>query len=314
MLRAVRADLEGVVCAREARPARDTSDAQALLDDLFALVGQVHRSDGSAGPRLLAVVAGVSGIVDHASGRVLVSPDLPGLEGVALAEELGSRLGVPAAIDNDDLLAAIGEASTGAACGCRDVTYLSFGYGLGAGLIVDGRPVRGASSSAGAIAYLSGGGLERRASGRSLPVRLAEARTAAGFAPAAVATSTRLDARAVFELAASGEPTAGSVVSEAIRAIGEAVVDVAALLDPEVIVLGGGISSAGGAVLTEVEARLAAALPYPPRIVTSALGDAAVVEGAVSMALALGRRAAPSAPTPGRTLPARPPALVLASD
>jgi len=303
MLRAVRADLEGVVRARAARPARDTSDPAALIADLLALVGDVRANPG--GPALLGVAAGVSGIVSHEQGRVLVSPDLPGLEGLELAGILGSRLGVPAAIDNDDLLAAIGEASHGAARGCRDVAFLSFGYGLGAGLIVDGRPIRGASSSAGAIAFLSSGRLERRASGRSIPVRYAEARERAGDVSDPL---VRPDARGVFELAGEGDPIARTVVDDATEAIAEAVVDVAALLDPEVIVLGGGLVSGGGFVFATVEGKLKDALPYPPRVAASVLEGAAVVQGAVSMALALGRM---SFPLRGRSNRADAPRAVL---
>jgi len=303
MLRAVRADLEGVVRSRAARPARDTNDPAALIADLLALVDDVRGSRD--GPALLGVAAGVSGIVAHDRGRVLVSPDLPGLEGLPLAEILASRLGAPAVIDNDDLLAAIGEASHGAARGCRDVAFLSFGYGLGAGLIVDGHPIRGASSSAGAIAFLSSGRLESRASGRSIPIRYAEACDLAAREPGSLA---RPDARGVFDLAAAGDSVASLVVGDAIEAIAEAVVDVASLLDPEVIVLGGGIVSGGGLVFSAVERRLGDSLPYPPRVVASALEGAAVVQGAVSMALALGRR---SLPVRGRSLRADAPRAAL---
>jgi predicted NBD/HSP70 family sugar kinase len=306
MLRAVRADLEGVVRARAARPARDTTDAAALVADLLALVDDVR--DAAGGPALLAVVAGISGIVDHAAGRVLVSPDLPGLDDVALAEVLQDRLGVPAAIDNDDLLAAIGEASDGAARGCRDVAFLSFGYGLGAGLIVDGRPVRGRSSAAGAMAYLDGGRLEARASGRSMPVRYAEACAAAGRDPEPLA---RVDARGVFELSAAGDPIAGAVVDDAVDAIAEAALDVAALLDPEVIVLGGGLTANGGRVLETVAGRLAEVLPYAPRVAVSALEGTAVLQGAVSLALAEARRGLPIRHRPVRAQSPRPATLEL---
>jgi predicted NBD/HSP70 family sugar kinase len=281
MLRAVRADLDGAIRARAARPARDVGDARAIAADVEWLVDEVRGAAGEHG--VLGIVAGVSGIVSHAEGRVLVSPDLPGLEGVALASNLESRLGVPVAIDNDDLLAAVGEASHGAARGCRDVAFLSFGYGLGAGLIVDGRPVRGTSSAAGAVAFLGGRRLEERASGRSIPIRYAEACAEAGQATDPFA---RLDARGVFDLATRGDPVAGAVVARALDAMAEAVLDVAALLDPEVIVLGGGLAN-DGRVFDAVGGRLQAELPYPPRLAASSLGGSAVLQGAVSLALAI---------------------------
>ena len=287
MLRAVRADLEGRIRDRAARPARDPGNGEALVDDLAGLVADV--STPAAAGRVLAVVAGISGIVDHARGRVLVSPDLPGFAGQPVGGLLRARLGLPVAIDNDDLLAAIGEATAGAARGCRDVAFLSLGYGLGAGLIVDGRPLRGASSAAGAIAYLGGSRTEARASGRAIPLRYAEAASGRDVRAGDGHSAARLDARGVFELAANGDPIARAVVAEAVEALADLVLGVAALLDPEIVVLGGGLVANGAVVVEPIAARLRTVLPYPPRLVPSALESAAVVHGAVSLALALAR-------------------------
>ena len=176
-LRAAVGDLGGTIRARLARPIRDPTDAAPLVDDLVDLVVDLgkHVRPGA----IQAAAAGISGIVDHRDGRVLLSPDLPGLAGLDLAAALEDRLGLPVAIDNDDLLAAIGEASVGAAIGCRDVVFLSLGFGLGAGIIVDGRPVRGIAHAAGGsptsrrggsrigpVAGPSPSGTARRSSGR----------------------------------------------------------------------------------------------------------------------------------------------------
>jgi predicted NBD/HSP70 family sugar kinase len=280
-LRATVASLGGRLGTRIARPVRDAADPDALLDDLVALVDALAQTvqPGS----IHAVVAGISGIVDHGNGRVLLSPDLPGFNGIAVAARLATRLELPAAVDNDDLLAAIGEAAVGAAMGCRDVVFLSLGYGLGAGLIVGGSPVRGASHAAGAIAYLGPGRLDERASGRAIPQRYRQ--LLGERAGPAVA-----EARHVFELAEAGDQVAMQVVSEVVGSLGDLAVDVAALLDPEVIVVGGGLADAGSALFGPLDARLKASLPYPPRLVASALQDAAVLHGAVSLALTLARR------------------------
>ena len=79
-------------------------------------------------------------------------------------------------------------------------------------------------------------------------------------------------------------------MTDVLADLGDLVVDVGALLDPEVIVIGGGLAEAGAAILAPLERRIDAALPYPPRIVASVLEDAAVLHGAVSMAVALARR------------------------
>ena len=288
MLRAAIADLGGTLGARIAQPVRHAHDHEALVEDVITLIEELARTVPTGAVQ--AVVAGISGIVDHADGRVLLSPDLPGLNGSHLAAALTGRLGLPVAIDNDDLLAAIGEASAGAAVGCRDVVFLSLGYGLGAGLIVDGRPVRGASHAAGAIAFLAPGRLEDRASGRGIPLRYRELADAAGSPHATVWGDGVADARAVFERAEAGDPIAVGIVAEVVGGIGDLAVDVAALLDPQIIVVGGGLANAGSALFGPVEARLRQALPYPPRLVPSALEDTAVLYGATTLALALARR------------------------
>ncbi len=279
-LRASLVDLRGNLRARAARPVRDPADGATLTDDLVAIVEEVGRS--AVPGAVQAVAAGISGIVDARTGRVLLAPDLPGLAGVELGPELGRRLDRPVAIDNDDLLAAIGEATTGAAIGCRDVVFLSLGYGLGAGLIVAGRPVRGASHAAGAIGYLAPGRLQERSSGRAIVARYEHGRDP-DSGPA-------IDARTVFQRAAAGDPVAVAVMEDALEGLGDLVIAAAALMDPEVVVLGGGLTNAGPALFDPIGRRLREGVPYPPRLAASVLGDAAVLHGAASMALVLARR------------------------
>jgi predicted NBD/HSP70 family sugar kinase/biotin operon repressor len=277
-IRVVLTDLEGEPKARGARMVRGGTRIDAFARAIAGLVADV------AGEHLGSVVAagaGISGIVDAARGTVLLSPDLPVLNGKAVASCLTDALRLPVSIDNDDLLAAAGEAAFGAAQGCSEVAFLSLGHGLGAGLIVGGRPVRGARSSAGAIAYLAPDPLGERASGRAIPRRYLERRGIRGG---------RTTAERVFELAASGDAVAGQVIDEAIRALGDLVVNVAAMIDPQVIVLGGGLVRGQPSILGAMEARLGEALPFPPALVASALGEDAVARGAASLALTVAQR------------------------
>ena len=276
-IRVVLTNLEGEPKSRGARTVRRGTRIDVFARAIAGLVADV------AGEHLGSVVAagaGISGIVDAARGNVLLSPDLPVLNGKAVASCLTDALGLPVSIDNDDLLAAAGEAAFGAAQGCSEVAFLSLGHGLGAGLIVGGRPVRGARSSAGAIAYLAPE-LGERASGRAIPRRYLERRGIRGG---------RTTAERVFELAASGDALAGEVIEDATRALGDLVVDVAAMIDPQVIVLGGGLVRGQPALLATLEWRLKQALPFPPALVASALGEDAVARGAASLALTLAQR------------------------
>jgi predicted NBD/HSP70 family sugar kinase len=277
-VRVVLTDLEGNVLARATGAVASSRRVDAFARAIAKLVQDLaQRTDA----RVVAGGAGISGIVDAAAGRVLLSPDLPSLAGREVAARLSDELGVPIAIDNDDLLAAAGEAAFGAARGCTEVAYLSLGHGVGAGLVVGGRPVRGARSSAGAIAYLAPDRLEERASGRAIPHRYLERRGA---------EVPGLRAERVFELASGGDADARAVVEDAVGALGDLVVNVAALLDPEVIVLGGGLVRGQASLRERLGERLVDALPFPPRLVASALGEDAVARGAASLALTLARR------------------------
>lgn len=282
-VRVVLSDLEGRVQARVTRNVRAARRPGAVIDTIGGMARELGKQVGG---RVIAAAAGVSGIVDAVQGTVLLSPDLPALNGTPTVQMLEEALGVPTMIDNDDLLAAMGEAAFGAARGCTEVAFLSLGYGLGAGLIIGGYPVRGARSSAGAIAYLTPGRLEDRASGRAIPRQYLERRSIgppSGRRP-------RMAAERVFALAKDGDTVARDVVEEAIDAWGDLVVDVAALLDPQVIVLGGGLARSQEDIVDRLAVRLDKALPFPPRLAASDLGEDAVALGAASLALTLAQR------------------------
>ena len=273
-------DLAGRFIARSSVTLRGAREPAAIIRRIADVVRTLA---ARVGARPIAAAAGVSGIVDAAGGTVLLSPDLPGLNGRDVATMLAERLDMPVAIDNDDLLAAAGEAAFGSAEGCTEVVFLSLGLGLGAGLLVGGRPVRGVRSAAGAIAYFAPGALQDRASGRAIPRRYNERRGERAGTP-------RRTAKRVIELAAAGDADAAAVLEDAIDALGALAVNVGALLDPEVIVLGGGLARGMPELVDALAVRLRDALPFPPRVVLSALGEDAVARGAGSLALTLGQR------------------------
>jgi len=284
-IRAVVTDLDGSIRASATSVVRGTDEGVSVIEAIAHTAKQALDQVGRRS--VLAAAAGVSGIVDRSEGRVLLSPDLPGLEGEALAGRLEDLLGLPTAIDNDDLLAAVGEAAFGAAEGCSDVVFLSLGYGLGAGLIVGGRPVRGSSSAAGAVAYLAPGRLETRASGRVIPTRYLD--RVARRSPDGLRPPTKIDAEEVLRRAGQGDAVAEAVVRDVLDALGDLVVNVAALLDPEVIVIGGGLTRGSRDFVEPLEDRLRNAVPYPPRLLRSALGDDAVARGAAVLALSIAK-------------------------
>jgi predicted NBD/HSP70 family sugar kinase len=222
--------------------------------------------------------------VVEADGRtVRLAANVRGLEGDDFVDRAGEALGFPITLENDINLAALGEQWRGVARGVSDFAFLSVGTGLGAGLVLGGRLHRGQHGAAGEVDYVAAGMDERiDPSGPALSeVAAAEA--------AASRSETLLlppyDARTVFAAARAGDGVALDVVREEARRIARHIAPLAAVADVGLVVLGGGIGVNADLLLDDVRRLLGEWLPYPPRVDVSRLGDAAVLTGAVSVAL-----------------------------
>ena len=222
------------------------------------------------------------------------------MEGRAFGAELEERLGVPVRIDNDINLAALGEQWRGVARGVDDFAFLSIGTGLGAGLVLHGELLRGRHGAAGELDFVAAG------AGRDIdPCAAAVSALAARLAGAPGAVTALIapyDVRGVFEAARRGDSVARAVVEEEARRIALHIVPLAAVTDPALVVLGGGLGANGDLLLDPVRALLADWVPYPPRVEVSALGEAAVLTGA-SRSASAGRSTASSTTAPARRAP-----------
>jgi predicted NBD/HSP70 family sugar kinase len=218
------------------------------------------------------------------SGTLGLSPNLAGLASVSLRDELASRLGHPVVLDNDVTAAAVGERSVGSARGCDDFVFIAVGTGIGMGIVSGGRLLRGAHGAAGEIGYLPlgtdpfdtanqhRGALEEAAAGEKVAARFR------------AATGTSISPREVFDLAARGVPEALTVVAEHARYLALAITAITAVLDPALVVLGGGVGSRPE-LLGPVRASLAELGKAPVEVRTTALGNRASVLGALNLAL-----------------------------
>jgi predicted NBD/HSP70 family sugar kinase len=270
-------DLTGRVRARQ-DVELPSADAEAALVALAGLRASLVVASGLSGDLIDGVVVGVPGVVDSPSGRLALASNVPGLEGRRFAEELAERLELPATVENDVNLAALGERWQGVARGVDDFAFLSIGTGMGCGLVLRGELHRGHHGAAGEIDYALvglGAGLDPSADG------LASIAGGVGLAPPH-------DARTIFTAARRNDDAARAVVAEVARRIALHVAPIAAVADVALVVLGGGLGTNGDLLLGPVRELLAQWTPYPPRVEVSMLGDAAVLTGA----LAVGRRAA----------------------
>jgi predicted NBD/HSP70 family sugar kinase len=271
-LRGAISDLDGVVRARQDIELRATTLAtiSELRDALVQVAGRPSEA-----------VVGIPGVVDPAHGSVSLATNVPDLEGDTFSTELRELLGIPVRLENDINLAAVGEQWRGIARGVDDFLFLSIGTGMGAGLVLHGEVHRGRNGAAGELDYALVGFDDDVD-----PCAEAVARLTAEYAPRHVGETTLLppyEPRIIFAAARAGDPLAREVVAEEARRIALHVMPVAAVADVELVVLGGGLGANGDLLLEPVRRELAQRLPYPPRLEVSALGEAAVLTGALAV-------------------------------
>jgi predicted NBD/HSP70 family sugar kinase len=282
-LRGAICDLRGDIRARQDVEIAG-ADAATALDAVAALRSSLVEASGLRADLVDGVVMGVPGVIEADTGRIELATNVPGIEGRPFAVDLGERLGLPVALENDINLAALGEQWRGVARGIDDFVFLSIGTGLGAGLVLRGELHRGRNGAAGELDYAR--------SGRDDDVDPCAGALSALAEEVASGRETELappyEPRAIFAAARSGDPVAASVVEEEARRIALHVVPIGAVADVALVVLGGGLGVNGDLLLAPVRRLLAEWLPYPPRVEVSSLGEAAVLTGA----LAVGVRAA----------------------
>ena len=242
--------------------------AQATIDTLLDELRLAARTD-----EIVAIGVGVPAIVDVAAGVVgEEAHNVPDLAGVPLAATLSARFGLPAFVDNDVNALALAEWRFGSARGARSLVVLAPGTGFGSGIVLDGRLIRGARGFGAEFGHVpvkydgppcwcgGRGCLALYASGRGVQESArARAATPGGRAllDAAGGESRRIDAPLVFRLAGAGEPVAAAVIEDACRALGALMGIVINGLNPEVIVITGGVAAAFAALEERVLAATA---------------------------------------------------------
>ncbi len=227
---------------------------------------QAVRGDAPAGAAVLGVGIGAPGNVDAVAGRIGEDiQNIPELKGVALGPLVADRLGLPAVVDNDVNALALGELAFGAARGARNFILLCIGTGVGGGIVANGRIVRGASGYGGEVGHMavepegrpcfcgSRGCLKAYLSGPDLAAQAREALAAAPaahFLALAGGDPAAIRAEHLFQAAREGDAAAQAIVDRAARILGIAVGNLINGLNPELILLGGGVM-AGADLLLE---------------------------------------------------------------
>ncbi|MCL4867947.1 MAG: ROK family protein [Anaerolineae bacterium] len=262
-----------------------------MAQEIIALVGP---------PEAIGVSFG--GPVDESRGVVRLSHHVAGWENVPLADWLKTAFGVPVLVDNDANAAALGEYRYGAGQGCTDLFYVTVSTGVGGGWVLNGQPYRGSGRMAGEIGHLvvNPGGMpcvcgkrgcvEAEACGpaiaQKMALRLVEEKGKNGQGLMVTGQwVTDFTAREVNAAAHEGHPLAQQVLTEAGRFLGQGLGMAANLLNPERIILGGGVTKCGPLWWEAVRgaARYHALPEVEVEVVAAALGDDAPLWGAVGL-------------------------------
>ncbi len=281
-LRGAVCDLAGEIRARQDVELRG-ADAEGALRAIVRLRESLVEAASLPSERMDGIVLGVPGVVDAASTLHLTTPNIPGLEGRALGHELREELGVAVTLENDVNLAAVGERWLGIAQGVDDFAFLSIGTGMGMGLVLGGELHRGNHGAAGEVDWALAGIADEVDPSAEGVAALAARLASDGMKDTSL--SPPYDARAIFAAARGGDPLARNIVGEVARRIAAHVAPIAAVADPALVVLGGGLGTNGDLLLEPVRTFLSDWMPYPPRVEISSLGESAVLMGALAVGL-----------------------------
>ncbi|WP_037609488.1 ROK family transcriptional regulator [Streptacidiphilus rugosus] len=275
-LRGAVADLEGQLLARQDVDVTG-QDASQMVEAAATLADRLARASGIAPSELQHAAIGVPGVVDLREGRIWQALNVPALDGFPAQDAFARALGLPVTLENDIHLAALGERRAGRGQDAESFCFLSVGTGVGAGLVLRGELHRGFAGAAGELdSVFTEPELDANDPCAAALLQYAATLFPEGRVPAST--------EELFALARAGDDGALAAVDEEARRIAGYLTPVAAVVDVELAVLGGGIGLNGDLLLDRVAARLATRIPYPPRLEVSALGDGAVLAGAVAVA------------------------------
>jgi len=242
-------------------------DAVSLVSQISRLIKDRSRLSSLDEISIKGVGIAVPGIVESKTGVVVWAPNLPGWHDLPLEKMLSEDfcIRIPVFVEDDRVASILGEQWLGSARGIKNAIYIIIGTGIGAGILVDGKPYKG-SMVAGAIGWMllgkdfmnqvyDAGCLEHSASGPNIARRAIErVRKGAGTVMMAMVGNEvdQITSEIVFEAARKGDKIALDVVKETAQYLGIAVSNVVSILNPEIVVIGGGVGEASDLLLDDI--------------------------------------------------------------
>lgn len=282
---AIVTDLTGETVAEKRAEVATASDATEVMTIAKATMNAALRAGGVTHKQLMGLAIGSPGVIDAEKGTVVLAPSIPHWSDIPLLAELSRSFLCRIDVDNDVNLAVLAELRYGGHPVTGTMAFVQWGTRIGAGITIDGRVHRGAAAAAGEIGFLD---LDARP---SAPAETGPFERQVG--PAAIAELASrhwpghpTDIESVLTAAAAGDRGAGKVVDILAARFARGVAPLLLVLDPDLLVIGGGVSSGGAAFpLDAIERHLAARTVVRTPLALSQLGDRAVALGGVQLAL-----------------------------
>ncbi len=254
-IRAAIATQAGDLIWRDRIPTEASGSSQQVIDRIESML---HKGIAEVGEgRLVGIGLGLAGPIDPVSGIMYSPPNIPGLDGVSFKTLWREKVSLPVFVANDATLSALGEYSYGQGAGAHMLVYMTISTGIGGGIVANGRPLMGANGMAGELGHMSidskgplcqcgnVGCLERIASGTAIADRARDMATAEGssiLTNLASGDLSQISSETVFEAAYKGDQVSQQVIQSAAQALGAGLVNILHIFNPDVIVIGGGVS------------------------------------------------------------------------
>ena len=276
-------NMEGTVLRAITEPTR-TDEYVDIFEAVCNAIDRGVRTSGVSWNKVQAIGIGVPGITDPDVGSVSFAPALK-WSGLPIRQMLSDRFGVPVCVENDVNAAALAEIMFGVGLQVRDFVFIAIGTGIGAGIVLNGSLRRGCKFAAGEIGNMC---IDKDwQAGTMNDMGCLERMAAAGafHEKATEILGVGASVEDLFSDIRRGNSRAEEAVREIARLIAMAVVNIWVVVDPELVVLGGGISQAGDLLLEPIKNECLRLCPIVPRVAISALGGDAGLYGAVAIAL-----------------------------
>jgi glucokinase len=296
-LRLALSDMTGVIEGKWSSPTVDVRNPEIVVRLICGGIDALLQEHSASRDNLRAIAAGAPGVTDAAQGVVIATSYLMGWKNVPLRDLLEAALGIPAFVDNDVNMAAIGETCAGAAQGMNNFVFLAIGTGIGAGIILNRKLLHGDGWTAGEIGYMLVPGTSEAPVERGKPGALEEIVGGAGiqsqwqsrWSESGTILPSDATATQIFDHALEGNPLAQEVLELASRTLAYAIYNISLVLNCPLFVLGGSVGlhpALGDATRTILKGQSAR---VQPRLIASTLGSEAQLTGAIFRAIEIAK-------------------------